>query len=142
VTQTPTDPMRPPGLVAGVGIDLVDLDELREIIERRGTSFLERVFTPREAKYCEAREHPIEHFGARFAAKEAALKALGTGWSDGISWTDVEVVVESSGSAPALSVTGEFAVRAARRGIDGSQVSLTHTRHHASAVVILTSSGR
>lgn len=131
-------PEHPSGFIIGLGIDLVDLDEFDEILVRRGDAFIERVFTVDEKATCRSRHRPAQHFGARFAAKEAAFKALGTGWNEGVSWHDVEVVVAGPGTAPHLVLRGEFERRASALGVDSSLVSLTHTRHYASAVVALT----
>lgn len=126
------------GPILGHGIDVIEVERLARSLERHGSRFLERVFTPRERAYADA--HPkrrVEHLAARFAAKEAALKALGTGWRDGIAWTDVEVTREPSGR-PALLVTGRAAEIARERGIAGWSVSLSHTAALAVASVIAT----
>jgi holo-[acyl-carrier protein] synthase len=124
--------------VFGVGIDLVELDELDGMIRRRGARLLSRVFTPAEIAYCEAKHRPLPHFGARLAAKEAAFKALGTGWAQGVSWHDVEVLSPAHGVRPTLKVTGEFARRAASHHLGPPHVSLTHATRYASAIVVLT----
>src|SRR5262245_32629056 len=83
--------------IVGVGTDIVECLRVGRMIERHGELFLTRVYTDRELRYCQARKRSVEHFAARWAAKEAILKSLGTGWSKGICWTDVEVVNEPGG---------------------------------------------
>ena len=98
--------------------------------------FRDRVFTPDEIAYCEAsRKRAPEHFAARFAAKEAVLKALGTGWRDGIAWTDIEIRRDPAG-IPLIRLSGEAAAIATRQGITGWLVSLTHTTQLAQASII------
>jgi holo-[acyl-carrier protein] synthase len=124
--------------ILGHGIDLVDVARIGEMIDRHGDRFLQRCFTDVERAYCEAstkRRH--EHLAARFAAKEAVLKALGTGWRDGIAWTDIEVVREPSGR-PTVKLTGEAANIASRLGVQHWHVSLTHTETQAMASAIAT----
>lgn len=100
------------------------------------TRFLERVFTAGEAAHSAGRRNRAQHLAARFAAKEAAMKALGTGLSSGVTWHDFEVVTDSSGK-PALRVTGKAASIARDQGMRSWSVSLTHSRLHAAAVVIV-----
>ncbi len=122
--------------ILGHGIDLVENARVGELLDRHGERFLERVFTPGEQAYAaRSVKRRIEHLSARFAAKEAALKAIGTGWSEGIAWTDVEVTHAAAG-APLLHVTGEAARIAAERGITRWLVSLSHTETHSMASVI------
>jgi holo-[acyl-carrier protein] synthase len=118
----------------GIGIDLVEVPRLRELLERHGQRFKERTFTAGEIAYCDACADPAMHYAARFAAKEAAAKALGTGvWAEGVVWTDIEVVREASGK-PQIVLHG-----AAKQHAAGANclVSLTHTRDLAMAQVIL-----
>jgi holo-[acyl-carrier protein] synthase len=117
------------------GIDLVEVARVGRLVEAHGARFLERVFTAREQAYSVSGRRRDEHLAARFAAKEAVFKALGTGWRSGIAWTDVEVVALPSG-APALSVTGKAAELAREQGIASWLVSLSHTGEHAVASVI------
>jgi holo-[acyl-carrier protein] synthase len=121
--------------VPGVGLDLVDLTEFAQIMTKR-PSVLERVFTPAELAYCQARAHPMQHLAARFAAKEAAFKAIGTGWAGGLTWHDAEVVPGATG-APVLRARGELARRSRALGARGFQISLSHSGNHAVAVVVL-----
>jgi holo-[acyl-carrier protein] synthase len=122
------------------GIDIVDVPRVQRLVQREGGRFLQRCFTPGERAHGERSLRHVEHLAARFAAKEAAFKALGTGWSDGIAWTDVEVVSGPAG-APSLRVTGRAADVAARLGITAWLVSLSHTRDLAVASVIALGPG-
>ncbi|MGD9791297.1 MAG: holo-ACP synthase [Phycisphaerales bacterium] len=117
------------------GIDLVPVARLARSIDQHGDRFLERVFTSGERDYAHANKRRDEHLAARFAAKEAVFKALGTGWSGGIAWTDVEVTRDESGR-PAIVLTGKAATIAASLGIKSWLVSLSHTEDHAIASVI------
>lgn len=118
----------------GIGIDLVEVSRIREMLEKHGRRFTERTFTSSEIAYCDACADPAMHYAARFAAKEAVAKALGTGlWVEGVIWTDIEVVREPSGK-PAIMLHGA----AKQHARDAScLVSLTHTRELAMAQVIL-----
>lgn len=118
------------------GVDITEVARIAEMIASHGDRFWARVFTPGERAYCESNaKRTAEHAAARFAAKEATLKCLGTGWRDGIAWTDVEVVREPSG-CPSLRVTGEAASVAASLGIKRWHVSLSHAGGLAIASVI------
>jgi holo-[acyl-carrier protein] synthase len=123
--------------VLGVGIDLVVLGEFESMLKRRGPRLLARIFCEGEIAYCQKRQRPGQHFAARFAAKEAAFKALGTGWGKGVDWREVEVVAVW-GEAPTLELHGEFRARARKLGARRAHVSLTHAGDYASAVVMLT----
>jgi|UniRef100_UPI00378462CC holo-[acyl-carrier protein] synthase len=118
----------------GIGIDLVEVPRIRELLEKHGQRFKERTFTAGEIAYCDACAEPAMHYAARFAAKEAVAKALGTGlWAEGVIWTDIEVVREASGK-PAIVLHGAAKQHAAEAIC---LVSLTHTRDLAMAQVIL-----
>lgn len=123
-------------MIVGTGVDLERVDRIRAAIERYGRRFLERVFTAGEIAYVEGRKHRSESYAARFAAKEAAMKALGTGWDHGIRWVDVEIVREASGR-PKLQFHGRAAEIAAELGCRSASVSLSHTSDNAIAQVIL-----
>ena len=124
-------------MVLGVGTDLIETKRIEESIVRYGERFLERVFTPNEIAYCmRKRKNAAESFAARFAAKEAGAKALGTGISHGITWKELEVLREPSGR-PTLHLSGRAAERAERMGVRRVQLSLTHSRELAMAVVIV-----
>ncbi|QNN25491.1 holo-ACP synthase [Planctomycetales bacterium ZRK34] len=122
--------------VIGHGVDLVDVQRIATSVREHGARFLERCFTENERNYAAtSAKREYEHLAARFAAKEAVLKALGTGWSRGIGWTDVEVVRAPSGE-PGVKLTGVAAQIAAERGITRWLISLSHTDTHAIASVI------
>jgi holo-[acyl-carrier protein] synthase len=121
--------------ILGHGIDLTEVDRIDEMLAEHGDRFVQRCFTPREIADAGDGPRRVEHLAARFAAKEAALKALGTGWAQGVGWTDVAVHRAESGK-PELVVTGKAAALAAERGIARWHVSLSHTKDHAVASVI------
>jgi holo-[acyl-carrier protein] synthase len=122
-------------MILGVGIDLIEVSRIKAMIRRHGEKFLARVFTPAERAYCERSVRSAEHYAARFAAKEAAMKALGTGLAQGIQWTDVEVE-HGDGGRPMIVLRGAAAEIAAVQGIASVQLSLTHIATTAAAVVI------
>lgn len=122
-------------MIVGLGVDIAEVPRIRAAIEKRGQAFLRRVFTPREIAYCERFRNKFERFAGRFAVKEAAMKALGTGWGRGVRWVDLEVVREKSGR-PTLSIAGEASKIAARLGVKNISVSITHTEDQAVAQVI------
>ncbi len=119
--------------VVGIGADLVDIERMRSIIDRR-PRFVERVFTPTEREYCQATRDPSERYAARFAAKEAVLKTLGVGLG-GADFGDIEVVRLPSGR-PELRITGRAADLAAERGIVRWLITLTHSENLAQAFVV------
>ncbi len=123
-------------MVLGIGTDLVEVGRIRESIERFGPRFLNRIYTERERAYASSKANSVERFAARFAAKEAGMKAIGTGWNFGVTWKDFEVVNERSGR-PVLRFSGVALAVAERLGVQRVSVSLTHTREMAFAVVIL-----
>jgi holo-[acyl-carrier protein] synthase len=121
--------------IIGHGIDLVEVSRIAAMLEGHGARFVQRVFTPGEAERGAGSRREAEHLAARFAVKEAALKALGTGWSGGVAWTDIEVVRLASGQ-PTLNVTGRAAELAAAQGVSEWRVSISHTGTHAMASVM------
>lgn len=123
-------------MILGTGIDLCEVGRIRQAVERHGRRFVERVFTPREIVYAERKANLYERYAARFAAKEAGMKALGTGWHGGVRWQDFEVVNLSSGR-PTLSLHGRAAEIASAMGVERVSLSLTHTGEQAMAMVIL-----
>lgn len=123
-------------VIVGIGVDLVSLPRFAELMERRGDAAASRFYTPAEAERCRQSKSALESFAARFAAKEAFFKALGTGWGLGGRWTEVEVVSAPSG-APSLVLSGRAAEAAAERGVSRIHLSLTHTHDTAAAVVVL-----
>jgi len=123
-------------VIVSIGIDIIEVARIREVL-LRPPRFTERVFTPAERDYCDSRGVvAAQHYAARFAAKEAALKALQTGWRGGISWQDVEVSARDSG-APYLIFTGEVLAIFKRFGASATHLSISHTSEHAIAQVIL-----
>jgi holo-[acyl-carrier protein] synthase len=123
-------------MILGTGVDIAEVARIRESIERFGDRFLRRIFTDGEIGYCERKATRYESYAARFAAKEAGMKALGTGWSRGVRWRDIEVV-RAKGQRPTLQFHGEAAVIAARLGTKNIALSITHTAEEALAHVIL-----
>lgn len=122
-------------MVLGLGTDLIETRRVRESIDRFGERFLERIFTAGEIAYCTRKKNAAESFAARFAAKEAGAKALGTGISRGVSWKEFEVKREVSGQ-PTLHLSGRAAELAEAMGVKNIQLSLTHSRELAMAVVV------
>ena len=123
-------------MIIGTGIDIVKVARIAATVERFGERFLNRVFTASEVRYCRSKQNMMERFAARFAAKEAGFKAIGTGWRDGVTWQDVEVGREPGGR-PTLRYSGKAAEFAARLGVRRTSVSLSHTAEQAIAQVIL-----
>lgn len=122
--------------IVGHGIDIVETSRIRQLIEEHAQRFLDRCYTPLEQEY--AARNPkryVEHLAGRFAAKEAVLKVLGTGWRGGIAWTDIEILPEPSGQ-PKLTLTGECQRIAAQLGIARWHVSISHITTHATASAI------
>src|SRR5207253_10003421 len=123
-------------MIVSIGIDIIEVARIREVLVRT-PRFGERVFTPAERAYCDRRgAAAAQHYAARFAAKEAALKALQTGWRGGISWQDVEVASRENG-APYLLLWGEVRKIFDQFGATSAHLSISHTSEHAIAQVIL-----
>jgi holo-[acyl-carrier protein] synthase len=118
--------------ILGIGTDIIECPRIGKMIEHHGELFLRRVYTEREIRYCQARKHAIEHFAGRWAAKEAILKAMGTGRSHGIAWTNVEVRNGHSGQ-PRVLVCGAAREATLERGIADILVSISHCRTYATA---------
>jgi len=124
-------------VIVGTGIDLCEVDRIRKAVDSgHGARLVERVFTVREIAYARKKSSPYERFAARFAAKEAGMKALGTGWRDGVTWHDLEVANLASGK-PTLLLHGRAAEIADRLGVKSIALSITHTADQAMAMVIL-----
>ena len=123
-------------MILGLGLDLVEVERVRAAVERQGEAFIERVLTPDEAAYCRFQAEPSIHIAARFAAKEAFSKAIGTGIGEGAGWRDIEVVRRDSGK-PELVLHGKARESAESMGVVGMHLSITHTRLTAAAVVVL-----
>ena len=123
-------------MIVAHGIDIVETARIQSMTERHGAHFLDRIFTPAEQAYANSNvKRRFEHLAGRFAAKEAVLKALGTGWRGKIAWTDMEIVNEPSGR-PVLKLTGECARVAAELGIGRWLLSISHIQTHATASAI------
>jgi holo-[acyl-carrier protein] synthase len=125
-------------MIVGTGIDIAEVDRIRQTIKRFGRRFTERVFTADEIRYCESKANKVERYAARFAAKEAAMKAIGTGWNRGVTWRDVEVR-RSPGQRPTMAFHGRAGEFFAKLGATRAHLSLTHTNDFAMAQVILES---
>jgi holo-[acyl-carrier protein] synthase len=121
--------------ILGIGLDATDIPRVAEVLERYGDRFLRRVFTDGEIAYCTRRRNPAPHLAGRFAAKEAAMKALGTGHSRGVLWKDIEVV--RGGGPPRLQLHGGAATRADAMKVRRSLVTITHSDALALAQVLL-----
>lgn len=122
-------------MIVGLGVDIAEVDRIEAAITRRGEAFIKRLYTPGEKEYCERFRNRYERYAARFAAKEAAMKALGTGWSHGIRWRDIEVTREASGK-PTLRLAGVAGEFAYRMGVRHISLSITHSGNLALAQVI------
>ena len=122
-------------MILGTGVDLAEVDRIRAAIGRYGRRFIERIYTPAEIAYVEKKANRFERYAGRFAAKEATMKALGTGWSRNVGWSEIEVV-RQRGQAPTIKLRGKAAEFARKRGITGFHLSITHTGTTAMAHVI------
>ena len=125
-------------MIVGTGIDIAEVARIRQSIERFGLRFLERIFTAGEIGYFDSKANRFERYAARFAAKEAAMKALGTGWNHGVRWRDCEVA-RLPGGRPTMQFHGKAAEFAAKLGARNAALSLSHTQEQAIAQVILES---
>ena len=123
-------------MIVGLGIDIVEVERIAAAIARHGDRFLHRIFTPAEIRYCESKKNRFERYAARFAAKEATMKAIGTGWRRGVAWREIEVGREPGGR-PTLHLSGHVKQHADNLGMHHASVSLTHTEGMAMAQVIL-----
>jgi holo-[acyl-carrier protein] synthase len=123
-------------VIVGSGVDLCEVTRIKDAIERHGRRFLERVYTDREIAYAERKANRYERYAARFAAKEAGMKALGTGWHGGVRWRDFEVINLPTGR-PTLQFHGKAAEYARKLEVGNISLSITHTSVQAMAMVIL-----
>jgi holo-[acyl-carrier protein] synthase len=123
-------------MIVGTGVDIAEVPRIRQALERHGERFLNRVFTPDEVRYCTGKTNSAERLAARFAAKEAGMKALGTGWRRGVAWRDIEVV-RLPGQRPQLRLSGKAGEIARSLGCKATHLSLSHTAEQAIAYVIL-----
>ena len=122
-------------MIIGLGLDIAEIDRIGAAIKRHGAAFLERIYTPSEVEYCESHKNRFERYAARFAAKEAAMKALGTGWRRGVRWRDIEVAREPSGK-PTLRLEGVTREIAQQMGVKNIALTITHSGNLALAQVI------
>jgi len=123
-------------MIVGTGVDLAEVPRIRASIERFGARFIERIYTPAEIAYVERKANRWERYAARFAAKEAGMKAIGTGWRHGVTWQDFEVANLPSGK-PTLRLHGVAARVAEKLGVRNVSLSITHTAELGMAHVIL-----
>jgi holo-[acyl-carrier protein] synthase len=122
-------------LIVGLGLDIAEIDRIEAAITRHGAPILERLYTPAEVAYCESHRNNFERYAGRFAAKEAAMKALGTGWRRGVRWRDIEIIREPSGK-PSLALRGAAKQIADGLGVKNISVTITHSGNLALAEVI------
>jgi holo-[acyl-carrier protein] synthase len=125
-------------MIVGTGIDIAEVPRIRQSIERFGERFLQRIYTAGERRYCDSKANRVERYAARFAAKEAAMKALGTGWNYGVRWQDCETV-RMPGGRPTMVFHGKANEFAAKLGVKNAALSISHTAEQAIAQVILES---
>jgi holo-[acyl-carrier protein] synthase len=123
-------------VIIGSGVDLCEVERIKSAIARHGRRFVERIYTAREIAYAETKANLYERYAARFAAKEAGMKALGTGWHGGVRWQDFEVINLPSGR-PTLKFHGKAEEYAQKLGVENVSLSITHTSVQAMAMVIL-----
>lgn len=125
-------------MTVGIGIDIAETERIEQVLERHGERFSKKIFTPAEISYCERFKNRAERYAARFAAKEAAFKALGTGWAKGVRWLDVEVTHQASGK-PELVLTGRALEVANQLSVTHALMSISHANRYVVAQVILES---
>ena len=123
-------------MIAGTGVDIVEIERIRSMTARLKDHFIDRVFTPMEQQFCGKHRDPAPHYAARFAAKEAFFKAIGTGWAKGVSWLDCEVLRKGS-DAPVIVLHKEAEKRSGQMNVNKIHLSLSHSDRYAVAMVIL-----
>ncbi len=121
--------------IPGIGTDIIEVSRIKRVLSRHEGDFLRKVFTESETGYCSSMKHPHRHYAARFAAKEAFLKAIGTGWSDGASWTEIEITRKRNGK-PGLQISGRTLELAKEAGFSVFLLSMSHTDRYATATVL------
>ena len=121
--------------IVGIGTDIIECGRIGQMLVRHGEHFTNHVFTKEEFQYCSCRKIAEQHFAGRWAAKEAVLKALGTGWAAGITWTDVEVVIQTSGK-PTIRLHQKAAQKAVELGITDVLISISHCKTYATATAV------
>ncbi|MCH8830624.1 MAG: holo-ACP synthase [Planctomycetes bacterium] len=122
-------------VIVGLGTDIIEIVRIGRMVERHGELFLHRVFTEGEIRYCQRRKESFQHFAGRWAAKEAVMKALGTGWIRGVGWQDIEVDVLKSGK-PVIHIHGSARDFVSRLEIDDVLITISHCRSYATATAI------
>lgn len=122
-------------MIKGIGIDTIELSRIERVYRDYGERFLKRIYAPNEREYSMRYRDPVPRLAARFAAKEACMKALGTGWSNGIRWRDI-VVDNSSGGKPEIKLVGKAREHAQRQQVSSIHVSITHSKEQATAIVV------
>jgi holo-[acyl-carrier protein] synthase len=127
--------LRKSTMIVGLGTDIVEIVRIGQMIERHGEHFLQRVFTEDEIRYCQKRKESYQHFAGRWAAKEAVMKTLGTGWTRGVGWLDIEVATKRSGQ-PVVVIKGTARDIATQLGIDEVLITISHCRAYATATAI------
>jgi len=125
-------------MIRGIGVDIIEIERIRDSIQDQGERFLEKVFTPQEIAYCSAKYNSAQHYAARFAAKEAVSKALSTGWAGEFRWKDVELTNDPSGQ-PHMTLHGPLREKLAGTSVF---VSMSHSHSHVVAMVVLDGDGR
>jgi holo-[acyl-carrier protein] synthase len=128
----PTPAVSLGGAILGIGTDIIECARISEMVDKHGDLFLQRVYTQQEIQYCSGRKAAHQHYAGRWAAKEAVLKALGTGWAHGIKWTDVEVVNQQGGK-PTIVLRGKALEIGNQQGIDCMMISISHCKNYATA---------
>jgi holo-[acyl-carrier protein] synthase len=121
--------------VVGIGTDIVECLRIAQMIERHGELFIARVFTPHEIEFCSGRKAATQHYAGRWAAKEAVLKAMGTGWAQGITWRDIEIR-STAGGKPTVALAGGAREACERLGVARLLISISHCRTHATAYAV------
>ena len=123
-------------MIIGIGLDLAEVDRIEQAIAKHGERFLQRIYTDAERRYCESKPNKFERFAGRFAAKEAAMKAIGTGWKRGVAWREFEVMRAPSGQ-PIVLFHGKAGEIAKGLGVKKALVTISHSKAHAIAQVLL-----
>jgi holo-[acyl-carrier protein] synthase len=122
-------------MIVGLGTDIVEITRIGQMIERHGELFLQRFYTEEEIRYCQKRREAMQHYAGRWAAKEADMKTLGTGFTRGVGWQDIEVVTLKSGQ-PVIKLSGGAREFATQRGIDDVLITISHCRAYATATAV------
>lgn len=123
-------------MILGLGIDIIEIDRIEEAIKHGGKEFVRRTFTDEEISYCEKETNKYQHYAVRIAAKEAVFKAIGTGWQNGVKWTDIEVKNDELGK-PVMRLKGKVKLIADKLGVKNAIVTLSHCEAYAIAQVVL-----